>query len=104
MTTNCAKRAVADVSAVADPATGVLVIDTFQQEGNGMIQVGGTSVSAPIIAAVYALAGGAQNATSASGAILPWTQIINGKQCLNTVGAGYAFQIGLGTPNGITCF
>jgi subtilase family serine protease len=104
VTTNCAKRAGADVSAVADPATGVLVVDTFGQI-IALHQVGGTSVSAPLIAAVYALAGGAPTATSPSGAIIPWTKIAKGAKCLNSVeGKTYAFQTGLGTPNGIGCF
>jgi hypothetical protein len=50
--TGCANRAVADVSAVANPATGVAV---YNAGGWGVY--GGTSASAPIIAAVYALAG-----------------------------------------------
>jgi subtilase family serine protease len=97
--TNCATRAVSDVSAVADPNTGVFIEDTFG-EGGGL-QVGGTSASAPIIAATFALAGGTANATSS--ASVPWTVRNNG--CLNTVGGvAYAFQSGLGSPNGITCF
>lgn len=104
VTTNCAMRAGADVSAVADPATGVLIIDTFQQQ-KPTHQAGGTSVSSPIVAAIYALASGAQNATTPSGAIIPWTQITKGVNCLNTVGGtAYAFQTGLGTPNGTGCF
>jgi hypothetical protein len=55
------KRAVADVSADADPYTGVAVYDsTATSEGNkGWGVIGGTSVASPIIAAVFALAGGA---------------------------------------------
>jgi Subtilase family len=41
-----------DIAAVADPNTGVAVYDTYDQ--GGWIQVGGTSASAPIIAAAYA--------------------------------------------------
>jgi subtilase family serine protease len=41
-----------DVAAVADPAFGVAVYDTYDQ--GGWIEVGGTSASAPIIAAAYA--------------------------------------------------
>ena len=51
----CAKRAVADVSAVADPNTGVAVYDTYRT--TGWLVFGGTSVAAPIVASVYALAG-----------------------------------------------
>ena len=63
--TGCARRTVADVSAVADPATGVAVYDSncdsfsalFGKCFNGWGTVGGTSASSPIIAGVYALAG-----------------------------------------------
>ncbi|HXN37377.1 MAG TPA: S53 family peptidase [Solirubrobacteraceae bacterium] len=54
------KRAVADVSADADPFTGVAVYDSTESEGTrGWNTIGGTSVASPIIAAVFALAGGA---------------------------------------------
>ncbi len=57
-------RAVADVSADADPYTGVAVYDStpIVQGGTeylGWWQIGGTSVASPIIAATFALAGGA---------------------------------------------
>jgi subtilase family serine protease len=97
--TNCATRAVSDVSAVADPNTGVYIFDTFGQGGG--LQVGGNSASSTIIAATFALAGGSANATSS--ASIPWMQRNAG--CLNTVGGvTYAFQSGLGSPKGITCF
>ncbi|QFZ72121.1 galactose oxidase [Streptomyces fagopyri] len=54
-TVDCAGRSVADVSAVADPATGVAVYNSFSDGGWNVY--GGTSASAPIIAGVYALAG-----------------------------------------------
>jgi hypothetical protein len=56
-----ARRAVADVSADADPYSGVAVYDsTTTPEGNrGWGVIGGTSVASPIIASVFALAGGA---------------------------------------------
>ena len=44
--TGCAMRAVADVSAVADPATGVSVYDTYQ--ATGWQVYGGTSASSPL--------------------------------------------------------
>ena len=53
---DCAGRSAADVSAVADPYTGVAVYDTNGNDG-GWNVFGGTSASAPIIAATYALAG-----------------------------------------------
>jgi hypothetical protein len=57
----CVRRAVADVSADADPYTGVDVYDsTATPSGNkGWTIIGGTSVASPIVASVFALAGGA---------------------------------------------
>lgn len=52
----CTKRQVADVAAVADPATGVAVYDTYGQ--TGWLVQGGTSVGTPILAAAYGLAAG----------------------------------------------
>jgi hypothetical protein len=57
-------RAVADVSADADPYTGVAVygstpIREGEVEYRGWVTIGGTSVASPIIAATFALAGGA---------------------------------------------
>lgn len=71
---SCAKRAVADVSAVADPATGVAVYDSYCPWwsaflggcGTGWMVFGGTSVAAPIIGSVYALAGNASSVTYGS--------------------------------------
>ncbi|MFF4896073.1 peptidase S8 [Streptomyces sp. NPDC001068] len=53
-------RAAADVSADADPATGLAVYDTYAPssgEPNKWTIVGGTSASAPYIAGLYARAG-----------------------------------------------
>ena len=95
--TGCSNRAVADVSAVADPGTGVSVYNTYQ--ANGWYQYGGTSASSPIIAATYALAGG----VSGDAASVPWSRYTSG--CLSLVnGETYNYQTGLGTPNGTGCF
>jgi hypothetical protein len=63
------RRAVADVSADADPNTGVAVYDSvpYVRTGSGLknarvlgwTPIGGTSVASPIIASMFALAGGA---------------------------------------------
>jgi subtilase family serine protease len=55
------KRPIADVSAVADPFTGVLYYQTYPYKTGGYGVVGGTSVSSPITAAIYALAGNAES-------------------------------------------
>jgi hypothetical protein len=60
------KRLDADVSADADPYTGFDVYDSYKCSegcphstvGGGWITVGGTSLSAPLIASLYGLAGG----------------------------------------------
>jgi len=53
-------RAVADVSADADPYTGVAVYDSTPFEGStGWATIGGTSLASPLVASVFALAGGA---------------------------------------------
>jgi subtilase family serine protease len=110
--TGCAKRSVADVAAVADPATGVSVYDTYQQ--GGWLVVGGTSASAPLIASVYALAGPPPADTYA--ASLPYAHpgalndVVSGSNgaCdqayLCTAGAGYDGPTGLGSPAGIAAF
>ena len=50
--TGCTKRTAADVSAVADPNTGVATYDSYGEPG--WLVFGGTSVAAPIVASVYA--------------------------------------------------
>ena len=66
ITAVCRKRAVADVSADADPNTGVSVYDTYSFQGmSGWLVFGGTSVASPIVASVYALAGNARQLSAA---------------------------------------
>ncbi len=110
--TGCDKRGEADVSAVADPATGVAVYDTYQQ--SGWMVVGGTSASAPIIAGVYADAGtpGASDFPAsypwkAAGGLNDVTTGSNGScgtQQWCNAGTGWDGPTGLGTPNGTDAF
>jgi subtilase family serine protease len=111
--TGCAKRAMADVSAAADPNTGGLsVYAPTSRTASSWSQYGGTSESAPIIASVYALSGntaGYANAipyshtsslndiTSGSNGTCPTTQ-----WC--TARSGWDGPTGLGTPNGTGAF
>ncbi len=110
ITSVCAKRAVADVSADADPNTGVAVFDTFRE--TGWLVFGGTSVASPIIASVYALAGNAGSVTygsfpySHTSALHDITSGSNGS-CGNDLcnaTAGWDGPTGLGTPNGTGAF
>jgi Subtilase family len=56
-------RAVADVSADADPYTGVAIYDSTPESPTkpapGWTPIGGTSLASPLVASVFALAGGA---------------------------------------------
>jgi hypothetical protein len=54
-----AYRAVADISAVADPHTGVAVYDSNSECATHWCTFGGTSLSSPLVASTFALAGGA---------------------------------------------
>ncbi len=112
----CAKRAVADVSAVADPNTGVAAYDTYQ--AGGWQVFGGTSVASPIIAATYALAGAPHAGTDP--AQYPYDAAMVDPSTLNDVtsgsngscqpaylctgGPGYDGPTGLGTPHGVGAF
>jgi subtilase family serine protease len=111
--TGCSRRAVADVSAVADPATGVAVYDSTAYQGqSGWMIFGGTSVAAPIIGGVYGLAGNAASVDnnypySHSGSLFDVTSGSNGS-CTTTkwcnAGTGWDGPTGLGTPNGTGAF
>ncbi|MFE0540312.1 putative Ig domain-containing protein [Streptomyces sp. NPDC058891] len=110
--TGCSRRMEADVSAVADPATGVAVYDTYG--GSGWAVYGGTSASAPIIAGVYALAGTpgatdypAKYPYSHTANLYDVTTGNNGSCSTSyfcTARAGYDGPTGWGTPNGTAAF
>jgi subtilase family serine protease len=112
--TGCSHRTVADVAAVADPATGVAVYDSYAyQRRSGWLVFGGTSVASPIVASVYALAGNAAtvaNAASLYGATGSLFDVVAGSngRCkgsyLCTAGPLYDGPTGLGTPNGTGAF
>ncbi len=106
----CSKRTIADVSADADPNTGVSVYDSYSYQGqSGWLVFGGTSVASPIIASVYARAGNAASVTygsytySHTSSLNDVTSGSNGScggTYLCTAGPGYDGPTGLGTPNG----
>ncbi|WUH89928.1 putative Ig domain-containing protein [Streptomyces sp. NBC_00433] len=110
--TGCARRTVADVSAVADPATGLAVYDSYQ--ASGWQVYGGTSASSPIIASVYALAGTPASGSTPASYPYAHTSSLNdvttgtngscGSSYLCTAKAGYDGPTGLGTPNGTAAF
>jgi subtilase family serine protease len=112
-TTKCTGKAMADVSAVADPNNGVAVYLGTKFDGRVGWQVtGGTSAAAPIIAGVYAMSG----RTAGYPAAYTWahrsglhdvTSGTNGK-CTTArwckAGKGWDGPTGLGTPNGTKSF
>ena len=109
---NCPRRAEADVSAVADPNTGVSVYDSYAStNGTNWYVFGGTSVAAPIVASVSALAG------NGAGPGVPYTRtssffdVTSGHigRCrrdpkICNAGTGWDGPTGIGTPNGIGGF
>ena len=111
--TTCTKRMIADVSAVADPATGVSVYDSYGITA-GWYTFGGTSAAAPIIASVYALAGTpgssdypAQYPYKHTSALNDVTSGNNGTCSTSyfcTARTGYDGPTGLGTPQGLAAF
>jgi subtilase family serine protease len=106
--TGCSMRTIGDVAADADPGTGVAVV----YNGNFFV-FGGTSVSSPIIASVYALAANSQklnfaehgynntdklfDVTSGSNGNCSPAYLCNGE-------VGYDGPTGNGTPNGVGAF
>jgi len=121
ITAACSHRVDNDVAADADPNTGAAVYDTTNGNG-GWNEVGGTSESSPMIAAVFALAGnngnGGNNAAdsiythtgnlnevtaSSNGTCTPPTQ--DAVLCTATGAANtYNGPTGWGTPDGLTAF
>ncbi|GAA1950240.1 putative Ig domain-containing protein [Kitasatospora viridis] len=110
--TGCQNRMETDVSAVADPATGVAVYQTYG--GSGWAVYGGTSAASPIIASVWALAGAPNAGDQANAYPYAHTSSFNDVTSGNngscspsyfcTAGPGYDGPTGWGTPNGTSGF
>ncbi len=107
----CKGRTMNDVAAVADPSTGVAVYDTYPS--GGWFTVGGTSVSSPIVAAIFGLAGNASTLDAAqslytkSSSLWDVTSGSDGtckRHYLCNAGAGYDGPTGNGTPHGLGAF
>lgn len=108
--TGCANRAIGDISADADPATGLGIYNSTA--AGGWEQVGGTSLSSPLVAAMYALAGTPTPGTYpvtypyADTDAADLTDVTAGSdgRCgdqLCTARAGWDGPTGLGTPAGV---
>lgn len=110
--THCQMRTIADVSAVADPATGVAVYDTYPNPFGlppGWVVGGGTSASAPIIAGLIGLAGNGATYSSAQAYRTPsaFYDVVGGRNgpCggdyLCNGLKGYDAPTGVGSPKGL---
>lgn len=117
-------RAASDVSADADPYTGVAVYDTYTPNsgsGGGWLVVGGTSAAAPFLAGLYARAGhlsavdGPNTMYSAPAGtitdVVGGTNAQNGSSACGQFGtavctgvAGWDGPTGVGVPKGLGAF
>jgi subtilase family serine protease len=110
-------RMVTDVSAVADPYSGVAFYDTYITSNfGGWQEVGGTSVAAPLIAGVYALGGASAASLNYASYTYAHTSALNDVtdgnngdcgtyvQYFCTAEVGYDGPTGNGTPNGTAAF
>lgn len=115
----CPMRTTSDVSAVADPHTGLAVYVTDTKGGLGWLVVGGTSLSAPLIAGIYGQAGNTAALGSGISAYLyahadqlydvtTGSNDVGGTGCVISyichAGPGYDGPTGLGTPHGLGAF
>lgn len=109
--TSCSMRTVADLSAVADPENEFSVYDTYGlDEDDGWIAVGGTSLSAPLVAGMIGLAGNARTVASPAYLYTHRQGLRDvrggsngscGKDYLCTALKGYDAPTGLGSPHGL---
>jgi subtilase family serine protease len=112
VTDACAGRMEADISAVADPNTGVAVYGPTSRTTSGWMVFGGTSASAPLVGALFALRNGNINGASSiyanKSALRDVTTGNNGTSCpvsyYCNAGVGYDGPTGLGTPVGLNAF
>jgi hypothetical protein len=119
----CTKRSESDVSATASLRAPVIVYNSEEVTcpSKCFILIGGTSVSTPIIASAYALAGNASSQTGAEGIWKHHGDFNNvtmgnnidprlGVTCASkvryicTAGKGYSGPVGWGTPHGVGAF
>jgi hypothetical protein len=123
LSADCSGRQVADVSADANPATGVATYDSYGE--SGWLVFGGTSVSTQIIGATYGLAAGTGSlkaspqtlypdsgeTTGPTPGLVPVSSGYNTTSCgdylcnaADSLSSGYNGPTGLGTPYGLTAF
>ncbi len=106
--TGCSMRTLNDLAVVADPATGVA---GYVSPAGGWAVFGGTSVGAPLVAGMYALAGPKVSTLSniylkvgAFSAVTPRSNGLCTPPYLCNGGPGYNGPSGLGTPRDLSAF
>lgn len=100
--TGCGMRASGDVGAVADPTTGVAI--AYQ---GSFVEIGGTSVSSPIVAGVYGLAGNAAQLTFGSYSYRHPSHLFTVGETIGAIrrdGDGFHGSTGNGSPDGVGAF
>ena len=109
-------RAYGDISADADPNSGMAVYLATSSTAGSWYEIGGTSLSSPLIASMYALAGGVLSNNNAVSILYGSFNsqnshdITSGNDCTSTIttnctaGVGFDTPSGLGSPNGISGF
>jgi subtilase family serine protease len=113
--TGCPNRTANDVAVIADPNEGLFVYDSVLNgtAGGGWAEIGGTSLGAPLVAAMYALSGNAASVNDASGlykatsglyGIIAGVDGVCVPLYLCSGGIGYNGPSGMGTPYGLTAF
>jgi subtilase family serine protease len=107
----CSFRTVADVSAEADPNTGIAMYGPVTSRRSGWMVFGGTSVAAPLVAGIYGANGGTANYgadpyshVSSLNDVTSGSNGSCGGTYLCTGASGYDGPTGLGTPIGTTAF
>jgi len=111
----CPNRTLNDISVIADPNQGLAVYDSILNgPGNGgWSEIGGTSIGAPLVAAMYALSGSAQSVNDASGMYAAKSGLFDIELGANgtctpvylcSAGIGYDGPTGLGVPYGLAAF
>ena len=117
VTAGCgSNRAYGDVSADADPNSGMAIYMATSSTSGSWYEIGGTSLSSPLIASSYALAGGVLSGNNAVSILYGSFNssnshdITSGNDCTSTIttnctaGVGFDTPSGLGSPNGISGF
>ncbi|HTT97749.1 MAG TPA: hypothetical protein VMF58_06835 [Rhizomicrobium sp.] len=113
----CKTRMEADVSAVADPATGVAFYGPNSNGVSGWFRTGGTSVAAPLVGGIFGNNGGTvSDASTLYAHTADLYDVVGGsngtckagkngkKSYFCTAVVGYDGPTGLGTPNGTAAF